>query len=133
MSRILWIANAPWAPSGYGSQTNLFVPRLQALGNEMAIACNHGLTGAKLDWNDGITCYPADFDWGNDTIRTYQDHHKADLTITLARRVGDEAAPWPADTRSAIWAPVDHWPLPAAVEVVLTAPVRLPDRDVAVR
>jgi glycosyltransferase involved in cell wall biosynthesis len=121
VSRILWISNAPWAPSGYGGQANLFVPRLQALGHEMAIGCNHGLTGAKLDW-DGITCYPADFDWGNTTIHTYQDHHKADLTITLHDAWVMKPDAWPKGTRSAIWAPVDHNPLPAAVEVVLRNP-----------
>jgi glycosyltransferase involved in cell wall biosynthesis len=111
VSRILWISNAPWAPSGYGGQANLFVPRLQALGHEMAIGCNHG-----------ITCYPADFDWGNTTIHTYQDHHKADLTITLHDAWVMKPDAWPKGTRSAIWAPVDHNPLPAAVEVVLRNP-----------
>jgi glycosyltransferase involved in cell wall biosynthesis len=122
MSRILWISNAPWSPSGYGGQANLFVPRLQALGHDMAIACNHGLNGAKLEWNGGVTCYPSDFDWGNHTIRTYQDHHKADLTITLHDAWVMKPQAWPAGTRSAIWAPVDHWPLPAQVEVVLRNP-----------
>lgn len=122
MSRILWISNAPWAPSGYGEQASLFVPRIQALGHDMAIACNHGLTGAKLEWNGGVTCYPADFDWGNITMRTYADHHKADLTITLHDAWVMKPHQWPAGTRSAIWAPVDHAPLPAPVEVVLRHP-----------
>jgi glycosyltransferase involved in cell wall biosynthesis len=122
MSRILWISNAPWSPSGYGGQANLFVPRLQALGHDMAIACNHGLNGAKLEWNGGVTCYPSDFDWGNHTIRTYQDHHQADLTITLHDAWVMKPHAWPADTRTALWAPVDHTPLPAAVEVVLRHP-----------
>jgi glycosyltransferase involved in cell wall biosynthesis len=122
MSRILWISNAPWAPSGYGGQANLFVPRLQALGHDMAIACNHGLAGAKLDWNDGITCYPSDYDWGNTTIGVYSQHHQADLTITLHDAWVMKPQLWPSGTRSAIWAPVDHHPLPAAVELVLRHP-----------
>ena len=29
--RIAWLSNAPWAPTGYGNQTKVFTPRINAI------------------------------------------------------------------------------------------------------
>jgi len=116
--KILWLGNTPWAPSGYGSQCALFVPRFQAAGHDVAIAANWGLQGAPLTWN-GIKVWPSDGIWGNRTIRTYQDAHEADLTIALCDAWVLKPDDWPDGTRMSVWAPVDHYPLPARVLGVL--------------
>src|SRR4026207_1235178 len=112
MSRILWVANAPWSPSGYGEQTALFVPRLRDLGHDVAIACNYGLTGAVQTWRDSF-CYPAD-DWVG-TVPGYADHFRADTVIVLHDAWVLTPAVWPDGFTAACWAPVDHHPLPPPV------------------
>jgi glycosyltransferase involved in cell wall biosynthesis len=114
--RILWLSNAPWAQSGYGEQTALFVPRLQALGHEMAIAANFGLQGATFPLD--VPVYPANGDWGNPSIGTFAADFKADVVITLCDSWVMKPDMWP-DVRMAIWAPIDHYPLPPAVLAVL--------------
>jgi glycosyltransferase involved in cell wall biosynthesis len=125
MSRIVWLSNATWSPSGYGEQTGLVVPRFQRLGHDMAIATNYGLQGAKFDMN-GLTIYPSDGGWGNSTIGTFAAHHKADFVITLADAWVMRPDDWPDDLRMAIWAPIDHWPIPPAVLAVLQHPKVMP-------
>ncbi len=116
--RILWLGNPPFVGSGYGEQAGLFIPRLAAQGHEMAVAANWGLNGVRLDWN-GLTIYPADGAWGNKTTATFAQHHKADLTIALCDAWVLKPSEWPQDFRMAIWAPIDHYPIPPAVLAVL--------------
>jgi FkbM family methyltransferase len=114
--RILWYSNAPWVPSGYGTQTALFVPRLQALGHEVAVAAFHGLHGSPMYWN-GITVYPGSPEdlWAQDVMLGHYQKHEADLVITLMDQ-------WVLDAnvmtdfarqglRMAHWLPVDCEPL----------------------
>ncbi len=115
--RILWLSNAPWAPSGYGEQSGLFIPRLQAMGHEVACIANYGLHGVQQEWN-GLTVYPADGMWGNVTTKTYVDHFKADLVIALCDAWVLHPAEWD-DVKMSVWAPVDHNPVPPNVFAVL--------------
>lgn len=108
--RILWHSNAPWAKSGYGTQTAIWVPRLAALGHEIAISAFHGLQSGPMEWQ-GHTVYPAgDSPYGGDIIGMHARHFKADLIIMLM----DEWA-CPGDTmhglKVACWMPVDCTPL----------------------
>lgn len=119
--RILWLSNMPWAPSGYGEQTGLFVPRLRALGHEMACASNWGLMGAMQELQ-GMTLYPGDGGWGNSVVGTYAEHHQAELVITLCDAWVMHPDKWPADMHMAIWAPIDHQPIPPRVLSVLQHP-----------
>jgi glycosyltransferase involved in cell wall biosynthesis len=121
VSRILWLSNAAWSPSGYGEQTATFVPRLQALGHELAVAANYGLQAAKFEIG-GLTTYPADGNWGNTTLGTYAEHHQADFVIALCDAWVLKPHLWPADLRMAIWTPIDHWPIPPSVLAVLQHP-----------
>jgi glycosyltransferase involved in cell wall biosynthesis len=114
MSRILWCSNAPWAPSGYGGQTALFLPRLAALGHEVAAVANYGVAGKVDSWN-GHLVYPSDNQWGNEALDTYRAHHNADLVITLCDAFVLGPEDWPDTLRVASWAPIDHFPVPPPV------------------
>ncbi len=116
--RILWLSNAPWAPSGYGEQTGMFVRRLQQMGHEVGCIANYGLHGVQQEWN-GLAVYPADSQWGNRTTKTYADHFQADLVIALCDAWVLKPSEWPEGLTMSVWAPVDHEPLPPAVFATL--------------
>lgn len=119
--KLLWSSNAPWTSSGYGNQTAITVPRLQADGHEVAISCFFGLEGGCIDWN-GITCLPTDVTrfgslmlpeyakWlgGGDpsevTVITLQD-----VWVLLQNIQNIQAL------RVACWLPIDHDPPPPKV------------------
>lgn len=116
--RILWYSNlnAPWVASGYGQQTALFVPRLQAMGHDVAVAAFHGLHGAPMLWN-GITVYPGSSEdmWAQDIMLGHYQRHQADVLITLmdawvldAGKMGEMAR---QGVRTVHWLPVDCEPL----------------------
>ena len=84
----------------------------------MAIAANYGLQGAIQEWN-GIPVYPATGDWDNGGISTFAKHHRADYVITLCDAWVMKPDLWP-DVEMAMWAPIDHYPIPPAVLGVLS-------------
>jgi glycosyltransferase involved in cell wall biosynthesis len=116
--RILWLSNPPWAGSGYGEQTGLFVSRCREAGHEVAVACNYGLGGTKLVW-DGIPCYPTDNAWGNLALPTYADDFRADAIVALCDSWVLQPDTWPDGLRVACWAPIDHYPTPPQALAVL--------------
>lgn len=118
--RILWVSNAPYAPSGYGEQTALFAPRLRDAGHDVAIACTFGLQATWHTW-DGITLYPAWSDWVGG-IPVWVKQHQADLVIVLYDAWKLNPAGWQGGARAAVWAPVDHDPIPPAVAETLAQP-----------
>ena len=111
MSNILIYSNAPFAPSGYGTQTAILATRLRDAGHNVAIVAFHGLIGSSLTWN-GITVYPGSTEdqWTLDLLPGYYQAHKADLLITLMDA-------WVLDPgrlagmNVAHWLPVDCSPL----------------------
>lgn len=123
--KILWAANTPWCGSGYGVQSELFTPALQALGHDVAFYATWGLQGGCLDYQ-GMRVYPSDGQWGNRTMLHCAAHHGDGLENTQIIALLDawvlHTDGWPDDTRMAIWAPVDHWPLPPASRRVLSHP-----------
>ena len=118
MSRVLWLSNAPWAPSGYGEQTAMFVPRLQKLGHEVGICANFGLQAQSTTW-EGIPVFPCGQDWGNPSIATFVKFFNADYVIALCDAWVMKPDKWDGDFPMAIWAPLDHYPVPPAVLAVL--------------
>ncbi len=116
MSRILWLGNPPAVPTGYGEQAALFLPRFQQLGHEVAVAANYGTAWSEI--RDGILYFPTDNHWGNLTVGTYAAAHKADTVIALCDAWVLNPDAWP-EQRLALWAPIDHWPIPPAVLAVL--------------
>ena len=83
MTRIMFMANAPWCSSGYGVQGKHLVPRLKALGYEMAYFAFFGLEGGMI--YDGDTpIYPKGrMPWGEDVLPAHMGHFGADVLITL--------------------------------------------------
>lgn len=116
--RLLWYSNAPWANTGYGTQTAQAVSRIKADGHDIAIAANYGLEAAGSTWQ-GVPVYPKGF-----------DAHSRDSIIPSAKQwlgTGDGwiltlydvwpllAVPEHAQARIASWTPVDHFPVPPQV------------------
>ena len=83
--RLLIHSNAPWAATGYGVQTRLLAPRLNALpGHEVAVSAFYGLEGAKIIWRDGIPIYPRVFHgYGMDIVSAHGQDFGADVCLTL--------------------------------------------------
>lgn len=115
---ILWHSNAPWAPTGYGTQTAQVVPKLRELGHNVAISAFFGLEGGVTEW-DGIRTYPGDDTgfgkrtlglWARDFAGTTDDC----LVMTLMD-VWALGAPAVRGLNTACWVPVDHDPVPPRV------------------
>jgi glycosyltransferase involved in cell wall biosynthesis len=108
--RITWASNAPWAPTGYGTQTAQMLPRLLADGHDVIVAANYGLQGTTLP--DPVTGTPV-FGLGADTYGRdimASIHGERDWLITLydVWVYNGFLADIP---RVASWTPVDHFPV----------------------
>ena len=116
--RITWYSNAPWANTGYGTQTRTFVPRIKADGHEIAIAANYGLAAAPSAWQ-GIPIMPAGYSGHSEDVLLA--HHAAWLgdrpgwLLTLYDVWPLGKIPGHADWKIASWTPVDHQPVPPEV------------------
>ncbi|HEX7099667.1 MAG TPA: glycosyltransferase family 4 protein [Acidimicrobiia bacterium] len=114
--KILWYSNAPWAPTGYGLQTALFVPKIRDAGYDIAISALWGLNHTITAW-DGITVYPGDPVAGFRSLPA-QVAHWAGTDDCLLITLWDV---WPLRVaglekmRVAAWVPVDHDPVPPGV------------------
>lgn len=112
--RILFSSNSAWSATGYGNQTRLFLPRIQALGHEVAGHFWYGLEGGMLNMSD-IPLYPKYREsYGNDIVASHAQHFKADIVITLID-AWVLTAKYPPPIRWVPWAPVDMFPLSPAV------------------
>ena len=102
MSRLIWHSVAPWAPSGYGTQTAIWIKELAKMGHEVIVSSYWGLSGAPTQW-EGITILPG-FGHSYCTGSLFE-HYKAvkpELVITL----GDV---WVLDPNLLKQMPVAHW------------------------
>jgi len=127
----LWLSNAPWAATGYGTQTAQVVSRMAADGHAMAVAANYGLEATNTDWN-GIEVYPKGFDpYSNDVVAAYyadwtrQHKNKKPYLFTLYDTWVFKA---PAFDELPVvsWVPIDHMPMPPAVATYCKKPNVLP-------
>lgn len=50
-------SNAPWTPTGYGTQSQQFLRRVRDAGHEVAMLANYGLMGDTFEW-EGIPIFP---------------------------------------------------------------------------
>lgn len=113
--RILWCSNAPWVPTGYGTQTEIFSGRIRDLGHEVAIFAFYGLRGSTLYFNN-MKVYPAIGDaWGNDVVAQHANDFDADLIVVLVDAWVVGRGYYDAPAALAMWAPVDHDPIPDGV------------------
>ena len=110
--RILWMSNAPWSPSGYGQQSQLFLQRLKKLGHEMSCLAFYGLEGGGLNLN-GIQYLPRmNHPYGNDVSLAYYVTQKADILLSLMDVWVLNAEDYPVQMTWVPWYPVDHDPMP---------------------
>jgi FkbM family methyltransferase len=125
--RILWHSVAPWAPTGYGTQTGIFTPRIRDLGHDVALSVYYGLQGAVLEWN-GMRCYPSySAPYGSDVIVPHAlKHFEAEKcrsieeasTMGIILTLGDVwtfESPLLDQLCVGSWVPVDHLGVPEVV------------------
>lgn len=111
--KILWQSVSPFAPSGYGTMTSVWVPYLKSMGHEMAIYAYFGVSGSKLDWGD-IPMYPNNSnDYGVNQHYMYYEEFGADILLSLT----DTWVIQGLDPKVKFipWCPVDHDPIPPEV------------------
>ena len=118
--RIGWNSNAPFANTGYGTQTAQVTTRLKAQGHEVAVFNNYGLEGSNTDWN-GIPIYQRGADlYSNDVVPAHmfdwasRNPDAPNILFTLYDVWVFKGARW-ADWNVASWVPIDHVPAPPAV------------------
>ena len=82
--RILWKSAHPSMPTGYGQQSALILPRLKALGHELAVSITHGQENHASYWN-GIPVFGASgyTSLGEDTVGGDYEAFGADLVVTF--------------------------------------------------
>ena len=119
MSRIVWHGPHPDMVSGYARQARQWIPRLAALGHEVAISCYSGHYGAPTEWR-GFPVYPASYNskWSEDVVLANYQHFKADLCIRLLDIWPLNPSAW-RDMRVACWAAVDCAPMSVGDRAVL--------------
>jgi FkbM family methyltransferase len=125
--KILWHSVAPWAPTGYGTQTGIFTPRIRDMGHDVALSVYYGLQGSMLDWH-GMTCYPSySAPYGADVIvphalkhfgaencRSMEEASTRGLILTLGD-VWTFESPLLDQLCVGAWVPVDHLDVPQVV------------------
>lgn len=112
------MSNAPWALTGYGTQTAAICQYLKADGHQVAIAANYGLGAAAIDWN-GIPVFPQGSElYSNDLAPAHVQYWSLQGPVWVISLydvwVFQEQA-WANTPRIASWTPVDHSPVPPQV------------------
>jgi glycosyltransferase involved in cell wall biosynthesis len=117
---IHWLSNATWAPSGYGVQARLYMPRIKALGYVQSMTAFYGLQGHTLNMNGDIIFPMGYHPYGLDVVANNAHLAGADIVLTnMDAWVCDPAVF--ANTRWVPWFPVDSDPMPKAVETRVRA------------
>src|SRR5574343_314246 len=118
--RINWFSNAPWANTGYGNQTRLFVPRLRnKLGHAMSCTAFYGVHGAQLNFA-GVPVYPSGrHPYGMDIMSANAAYAKADIILPLMDAWVIDLKMNPHAVPIVPWYPVDMEPLPRRVADVV--------------
>lgn len=113
--RVMWVSNAPWVPSGYGVQTQIFSNMLKQAGHDVTIFGFHGHQGAVMSAN-GIEVLPSSLDgWGSDMMAGHWAHYRPDVTVLLI-----DIWVYPPQLLSQLpitsYAPIDHQPIAIPVK-----------------
>jgi len=123
----LWASNAPWAPTGYGTQTMQVTTRMVADGHNVAVASNYGLEATVTDY-EGMTVYPKGLDpYSNEVVYPYWQEHSREfpdgkpIVFTLYDAWVFDHPRWD-DMPVVCWVPIDHTPAPEKVMKFLTKP-----------
>jgi glycosyltransferase involved in cell wall biosynthesis len=125
--RFLWSSNAPFAHSGYSTQTRDVLLRLKDK-YDIAVSCFYGLEGGVIDW-EGLKLYPKmQHTYGTDACVFHQQDFGAECVITFQDV-------WPMDMNFLrqiknwiAYVPVDYYPCP----VHITERLKLANRVVSI-
>lgn len=102
MATIMWHSCAPWAASGYGTQTAIWIRKLTEMGHDVYVSSYYGLSGAPTEWN-GIPVLPGfGQNYCSPSMREHARRINPDLVITL----GDI---WVQDPGVLRELPIAHW------------------------
>jgi glycosyltransferase involved in cell wall biosynthesis len=115
--KLLWISNAPWAASGYGSQTRQVVPRIAAAGYEVECVANDGTRGDR-DWNGILVRGSGSDRYSRDSLREDFERSGADWIVSLYDAwvyTDSMRDPFEGLPHVASWVPVDHFPTPLSL------------------
>ena len=123
----LWFSNAPWAGTGYGTQTAQVVERMQRDGHHIAVSANYGLQAMSTEWN-GVPIYPMGYEnYSNDVAAANFRHWTmrypdapAHMFVLFDAWVL-KGKHWD-ELPVSIWTMVDHLPVPVAVSEILKKP-----------
>jgi uncharacterized phage-associated protein len=123
----LWHSNAPWAGTGYSTQTKQAVQRFIKDGHHIAVNANYGLQGTKMVW-EGIPVFPMGVEsYSNDTVRanyaawTKEHPDGVPHAFCLFDAWTMPEAMW-KDIPVSVWTMVDHMPVPPKVLQTLQRP-----------
>jgi glycosyltransferase involved in cell wall biosynthesis len=121
--RIGWTSNAPWAPTGYSTQTNEIVPRIAADGHKIAIMANYGFAGSTMEWRPGIPVMGQGLDAYSNDITPAQIGNWISQTTEDGPGLGISLydvwvykSPQWDEIPMASWTPVDHSVVPEEVK-----------------
>ena len=113
--KFTWLSNAPWAATGYGNQTALFLPKLKAIGHDPACIAFYGLEGSPISWN-GIQVYGKGLTaWGLDVADAHTNHYGARVCISLVDAWVIRPDAFVSGVKWIPWFPIDQEPLPPPV------------------
>jgi glycosyltransferase involved in cell wall biosynthesis len=107
------------SPTGYGSQTSLFLPYIKQHYPELCCSSFYGLEGAPLTW-EGIPVLPGvGGQYGDEQLvqhakRFFRGDLRGGIVVTLMD-VWVLDPQWLGELNAACWVPVDHDPAPPAV------------------
>jgi glycosyltransferase involved in cell wall biosynthesis len=113
--KVLIHSNSPLVGSGYGVQTDLVSNWLADHGHDVVVSAFHGHRGTPLRLRENLRLLPSGQEmWGNDVLVKHYDRERPDVLFALMDA-------WVLDPRIlkatplALWAPVDHTPIPPQV------------------
>jgi glycosyltransferase involved in cell wall biosynthesis len=81
--RILWHSNAPWAPTGYGQQTAIWIPRFEEMGHDMLVSAYYGLHGSPMRYGETTILPGHNHLYGDDILAERYVNEQVDCLITL--------------------------------------------------
>lgn len=113
--RIVIFSNAPWTPTGYGTQTAQLTRRLVADGHDVAIASNYGEMARITEW-EGVPVFPGGASaYSTDILPKIVRAHEADLLLGLYDTWVIPQGALDGAANVAWWTPIDHDPAPPRV------------------
>ncbi len=119
--KFTWLSNAMWWESGYGVQTNLFLPRMKADGHDPALIAYVGLTGHNINFN-GIEVFPAGLHpYGQDIWVEHTKRFGTNIMFSLTDAWVIQPETIPSNFKWIPYYPVDSNPMPPLVRERLTA------------